>query len=384
MINILFLLVWLCHGISNTQFYKVTGENNDNRQYFDPSTFGMDIYSDPLKLMRSNNEFRKYVNYNVKCTGKWCKSTVLGKKFLCDKYKTDCYHVEHIIDIKGSEFASCSECKNIVGNMVMSYGKWNSALGGLARYHYEDAQYEKSLIYGNNRINKAKQLIEQCCLRSQRAEILYDKFCDGDICDCDGDSECGCDCSTDNVTTAFINVTLTIIIFACIIGSLYIGWICYDGSKIFLSLYKLNIIKLIRQVRKERNKYNDYYKYYDDLLKYLTKNYNNPFYKLSHTNTYAYLSTTNVNSIIYEHPIILNFVHCFDKKGRFEKYLDKSCLDCEFLSKIIVDSPRCKKIASFITGKYVWLTQMDIDVNELEQYDYCFIVKNFNNDEYDV
>jgi hypothetical protein len=378
---IFLLLICACQAYSHTTFYLKTGENNEHYQYFHPATFGMDIYSDPLRQITSNGKFREYVNINIPCTGKWCMNhTILGSKFMCPKYGTDCLHVEHIIDLGGPEFEECPKCKNIVGNMVMAYGRWNSALGGLARSKYYDAQYEKSLIYGPNRINRAKQLIEQCCTRGQRRETapVYDEFCDGDTCDCDGDSVCGCDCATDTHTVELINIVTTITIISCVTFTACIGWALYDGLKICYGSYKINLLELRKLVKRETAKCDDHSIYYTKLLTYIDVYLGGPWYRLSQTTKNVYLTHRTMQKIIKKSPVILNFARCFER-GNFNDYLDKSCLDCELLLKIVVDPPRHKKLSSLVsTTKYMWLTPMEISVNELEPYDYCFVVKNFN------
>ena len=118
--------------------------NNDNYQFFDPNTFGIDIYEDPCEPIKNIN-FKNKINIVSECIGLWC----VNKSFNCKNHMTqECYNVEHIIDTKGMEFKDPS-CKNIAGNLVMAYGRWNSQLGARAKYHYDDNMNEKNMIYGN-------------------------------------------------------------------------------------------------------------------------------------------------------------------------------------------------------------------------------------------
>src|ERR1700753_2039308 len=102
----------------NTNVYNSEWNNNKNYNFYDPNTFGINIYSDPCTKINTNQDFRKYVDANIKCIGFWC----VNNKFICGRNgNTHCYHVEHIIDINGPEFDADS--KNIAGNMVMAYGR---------------------------------------------------------------------------------------------------------------------------------------------------------------------------------------------------------------------------------------------------------------------
>lgn len=99
---------------------------NDDSRFFDDSTFGLDIYTDPCASV-TNVDFRKKVNSIAVCSGRWC----VNDTYNCVRYKTtECYNVEHIIDLNGGEFPK--SCNNIAGNLVMAYGRWNSQLGSRA------------------------------------------------------------------------------------------------------------------------------------------------------------------------------------------------------------------------------------------------------------
>ena len=108
----------------------------------------------------------------------------------------DCFHVEHIIDINGPEFPCDNDCKQIAGNMVMTNGRFNKGLGGLSSKYYDDSMKEKTLIYGQNIMDKVRDTIRRCNLGKNIVSDDYDRTCDNEgDCDCDSDSKCGCDCS---------------------------------------------------------------------------------------------------------------------------------------------------------------------------------------------
>lgn len=134
-------------------------DDNTNFSFFDNRTFGYMIYYDPCENYDSaklRNKFRNYINKNMKCIGKRCEKT----GFTCLDSKVNCYHVEHIIDENGPEYEN--KDKNIMANLVMSWGTWNVALGGLARNDYNSSIHEKKIVYGEHVINKVRSIIEQC------------------------------------------------------------------------------------------------------------------------------------------------------------------------------------------------------------------------------
>lgn len=151
------LIVLFVTVIAQTAVYKNFGNSNTNYRYFDDRTFGYKIYDDPCVKIKYTYQYRNYVNNHMKCIGTWCKNNM----FSCGNERKNCYHVEHIIDSNGPEYTK--ECKNIVGNLVMSYDKWNEGLGGIARNNYELAQREKMLIYGTETVRNIKKIIERCC-----------------------------------------------------------------------------------------------------------------------------------------------------------------------------------------------------------------------------
>jgi len=143
----------------NTEFYKNNWDaGNADFNFFDPNTFGMDIYDDPCTIINSNVVFKNKINEKINCLGTWC----VDDSFNCVLHKTtECYNVEHIIDTNGNEFRN-AKCKQIAGNMVMAYGRWNSQLGSRARKYYSDSINEKMIVYRQERVNNVRDIIIKC------------------------------------------------------------------------------------------------------------------------------------------------------------------------------------------------------------------------------
>src|SRR5258708_5759775 len=109
-------------GLRTNVYCDHDSDSNDNYWYFDPRTFDKGSI-----LAIGGDEFRKLINNNIICTGSWCPR---APRWDCNlRGNADCYHVEHIIPTANniSELSGCSV--DIRGNLVMAYGRWNSALG---------------------------------------------------------------------------------------------------------------------------------------------------------------------------------------------------------------------------------------------------------------
>ena len=147
---------------SNYYMENYNSNYNANSEFYDSRTFGIDIYEDACTPITDNVVFKNFVNDALTCIGKWC----IDNTFNCIHRDTqNCYNVEHIIDTKGQEFTD-AKCKQISGNLVMAYGKWNSQLGSRAgikngSYYYESIN-EKELIYGKDRVDSVRSLIIRC------------------------------------------------------------------------------------------------------------------------------------------------------------------------------------------------------------------------------
>lgn len=225
-----------------------TTQGNSNSQFYHPQTYGGDIHPNPLQFS-TNQQFRVIVKRNVGyCYGKYC----MNKQFGCQSNgNTNCYHVEHIIDENGPEFSNCLRCKDIPGNMIMVSGDWNMALGGLARKSYTQSQTEKSMIYGTDIMQRARNYIQQCCNNLIASNESTDIDCENneEDCNCDSGSNCGCDCSSDIIqydgtlidtsTQSTVGLAATILVIILI----------FSGIAIF---YYLRYIKRSKEAEKIR------------------------------------------------------------------------------------------------------------------------------------
>lgn len=219
---------------TRTKIYKDTKNKNS---LYDKSTFGFNLYADPLRKVNNNINFRNYINSRQQCVGDLC---IEGSYKCSNVGSKKCYHVEHIIDINGKEFQNCPACKNIAANRVMANGQWNSALGSLAKNSYESSISEKILVYGKDNVDMARYYINKCCygttglhetlfiLTDNITDVTYNDLCDMDAdCSCDEDSldaDCGCDCNSyidnqykqDNTNLYIISSILSVTIMASI------------------------------------------------------------------------------------------------------------------------------------------------------------------------
>ena len=213
--------------LSGTNYYKNRGNNNKNNQYYVAKTMG----SGSNRV--SNSVFRNNINKHLKCEGEYC----VNNKYSCKKPgDTNCYHVEHIIDINGPEYRNHPECKDISGNKIMAAGKWNTGLGGYANVDYYLAQREKELIYGSDIINTAHTNIRKCISTKLSSLITtpnstYIDKCLGDTCSCDSDDICGCECDFEyeEFNYGYLYAILTLVGVSCIINT--IGCICYIKNR---------------------------------------------------------------------------------------------------------------------------------------------------------
>ena len=207
---LMIIVLYLCliNAQRHTKIYKNDWEkfNNADYRFYDPNTFGVNIYSgdDGCEII-TNQQFRNEINTGIDCTGMWCTD---DNKFRCLPNSLNCYHVDHIFDLHGTNFQNCEECKNMAANRVMIYGRWNSALGGLARNNYQDSLNEKEEIFGEKIMNKVYQKLLYCKNKLQSNNYLID--CDdSNECDCDSDYICGCDCDQENTQKIYVPINET-------------------------------------------------------------------------------------------------------------------------------------------------------------------------------
>jgi hypothetical protein len=148
------------HTDTFTKYWNTFG--NNRAMFFDPMTFGMDLYKlikkDPCTKINSTITFRKYVNDHIQCTGVYC----VDRMFKCIRgHSMDCYNVEHIIDIGGPEYGKNNRCKLIIANLVMAWGRWNQENGRMNK-DYMSSIAEKTTIYSAERIDLTRRYLEQC------------------------------------------------------------------------------------------------------------------------------------------------------------------------------------------------------------------------------
>lgn len=150
----MFILLLLI-GVSTCQHTKTFTEkwnitHNDNYYFYDSETFGMDFQ--PCEDM-SYKKFKMFIDENVNCEGIWC----MGYGYLCKNNDTDCYQPDYIISSELEEYN-----KDIMANMVLSYGKWNFEIKKLLETNYSDSLIEKEIVYTNERVSKAREWIKSC------------------------------------------------------------------------------------------------------------------------------------------------------------------------------------------------------------------------------
>ena len=117
---------------------------------FIQTTYG-GLLADPCKDMTTGpgEKFRKILLKNgIPCDASWC---INETNYGCtEKVARDgCPNAEHIIDLKqsGDEYKNCN--KNILGNLVMAYSKWNNEVGTSSGFksNWEAIKREKESVY---------------------------------------------------------------------------------------------------------------------------------------------------------------------------------------------------------------------------------------------
>ena len=149
------------YDYKHTKVFTLNWHLNRNNTdiFYDNRTFGHQT-DDPCTVVMKNSDFRDFISELYDCDGPWC----LNGTFRCIYGNNkNCYNVEHIIDLNGPEYTS--ENKNIYGNLVMAYGLWNQQLGRL--FNYPANMNEKTIVYGQDNMSRARQLIEYCSSRNQ-------------------------------------------------------------------------------------------------------------------------------------------------------------------------------------------------------------------------
>lgn len=146
-------------GEEHTPTYYNYKEGKFTDTIFLPHTYIYNILNDPTDdILCMKIDRIRYVNFltnhNIQCNGSWC---IYGE-FACGEFP-NCYHVEHIIDRSNAMKELDGYNKDILGNVVMAYSKWNSQVGQLV-WPYVEA--EKREIYGDRIMDFAISSIRKC------------------------------------------------------------------------------------------------------------------------------------------------------------------------------------------------------------------------------
>ena len=124
---------------NHTDIYYQTKDFNTLYQLH---TFGGNLsYIDPCKKFTTIDTYINILAHlGLECDGPYCNN---GEYYCSQNNLTNCYQVEHIIDISNVD----NDCdKNIYGNIVLSYGVWNAQIG---RLNWKYVKLEKMEVYGN-------------------------------------------------------------------------------------------------------------------------------------------------------------------------------------------------------------------------------------------
>jgi hypothetical protein len=152
----------------HTKIYKERGGLNNF--YFNSETF-----SKSGDICKEHKTYYKksLIEKNIECSGEWCNNLGINNWGCKETNKDGCYHVENIIS-KSNFIKDIDNCEtSIVGNYIMSYGKWNKQLGN----GFYD---EKRNVYGSDIFYKAYDNIFFCCHKKNKVgdyplEINYNK-----------------------------------------------------------------------------------------------------------------------------------------------------------------------------------------------------------------
>jgi hypothetical protein len=153
----------------HTDIYNKYKAGNFNQTIFLSNTYlGFNKMFDPCQQIDRKKFIKILVDNNIACSGSWC----VDNNYKCLKGKTDsCYHCEHIIDKKNSESEYSGYNKDILGNVIMAYGRWNMQIGQLS---WRDIKEEKREIYGTKIFNQAEYYVKYCSNKTNN--YYYDNY----------------------------------------------------------------------------------------------------------------------------------------------------------------------------------------------------------------
>lgn len=144
----------------HSQIYLQWKQGRFHETLFLPQTylgFEEDVRCQPLSensSQRRNQYLELLRQRNIGCSGSWC----IDGEFKCQFGNSqDCYNLEHIVDLQNSILEEYN--RNIVGNIVMAYGRWNQQVGSLT---WPRVEAEKIEIYGRQLMEEAMLAIVEC------------------------------------------------------------------------------------------------------------------------------------------------------------------------------------------------------------------------------
>lgn len=147
-------------GTKHTQVYLDYKAGRFKDTIFLKNTFipqQQKAYYDPCRNITRPEYIQILKNLNIKCSGSWC----IDGEFKCKSGDSiNCYNMEHIIDRKNSIEETFNLNKDILGNVLMAYGKWNQQVGNLPTW--DDIKAEKMEIYGSDIFNTALYYVKMC------------------------------------------------------------------------------------------------------------------------------------------------------------------------------------------------------------------------------
>lgn len=136
-------------NVNGKQKTTSTGNIYTPTELFMKSTF---TKTDICKKFTNRQNFINYLeSKGIYCSGKWCNGNYVYRDF------SNSYEVDHIIELKNSELNTYN--KNIYGNIILAYGKWNRQVGNL---NWTYGKKEKIRVYGKDIVDQAIENIKQC------------------------------------------------------------------------------------------------------------------------------------------------------------------------------------------------------------------------------
>ena len=140
------------HTVEYVNYWTLDG--NSNNLFFDNATFGVSIFHDPCIIVSNYQVVRNIINSKIICQGEWCESG----SFSCASNILDCYDLTYVIPYDSPEFQNA--CKNITGNLIMTWKRWSNDV--LTLPSYQNTIAEITEILGSDNINYIRGIIETC------------------------------------------------------------------------------------------------------------------------------------------------------------------------------------------------------------------------------